>query len=498
MEKSPVVLIIMDGFGLREGKDGNAIAESETPNLDSYFSDYPFSRLKASGEAVGLPKGYFGSSEVGHLNIGAGRVVKQEEVRIDEMIEDGGFFENEALLNAAKNVKENNSNFHIIGMLSDKGVHSHINHLFALLKFCDQQGITPYIHAITDGRDTLPRVAEKYFEMLDEKIEEFGGDLKTIIGRYYAMDRDERWDRTKLAYDAVNCGEGHQVSSWKEAIKSARENDEGDEFIKPRVIDYDGLKDGDSMVFFNYRSDRPRQLTKALIEKDFDHFDRDVKDVNFVAMVPYYDDIPAPFICEKPHPDMTFGEYISNLGFSQYRIAETEKYAHVTYFFSGEREDPFSGEKRCVIDSPGVATYDQKPEMSAYKTTEKCLEVLNEGETDFIIMNFANCDMVGHTGDFEATVKAVETVDECIGKIVDKVEEKDGLTVITADHGNAETMLTEDGGAVTSHTDTLVPLCIIGEKVELRDGKLGDIVPTLLELIELDIPDEMTGNVLIK
>ncbi len=493
----PIVLIVMDGFGLKEDTHGNAIKQADTPNLGRYFAEWPFTTLSAYGEEVGLPEGFQGSSEVGHLNIGAGRLVKQEEVRIDKMIQSGEFFEKEELKEAIENVEENESNFHIMGLLSDKGVHAHIDHLFALMKFCHENDVEPYIHAFTDGRDTLPQVAEKYFQMLDEKLDRYGGDLKTVMGRYYAMDRDENWERTKLAYEAINEGEGEHVKSWKEALNRAYNSDETDEFIKPRVLDYEGLEEDDSVVFYNYRSDRPRQLTKALIEEDFDSFERDFKPVHFVGMVRYYNGMPAPYICEKPHPKMTLGEYFSNMGWRQYRIAENEKKAHVTYFFSGEREEPFEGEERIIKPSPNVATYDEIPEMSAYEITEECLGILDDA--DFVVMNFANCDMVGHTGDLEAAVEAVEAVDDCIGRIVDRVQELGGIALITADHGNAETMLTPEGDTVTSHTSTRVPFCIVGwqKDVGLKEGKLGDIAPTLLTVLDLDIPEEMTGDVLI-
>jgi 2,3-bisphosphoglycerate-independent phosphoglycerate mutase len=493
----PVVLIVMDGFGLRDEAEGNAIATADTPNLDHYFETEPFTQLDASGEPVGLPVGFQGSSEVGHMNIGAGRLVKQEVKLIDEAIDDGSFFEDEVLLDAAKHVQEDDVDVHLMGLFSDEGVHSHTDHLWALMQFFRTKDIEPVVHAFTDGRDTAPRAAQQYFELLDDKIEDYGGRLGTVIGRYYAMDRDERWDRTELAYDALVHANGDHVDDWHQALYEAYEAGEDDEFIKPRIVDHEGIDEGDVIIFYNYRTDRPRQLTKALTEEAFDGFDRDYTPVEFIGMVEYYDDMPAPHLVEKHHPENGLGEYLSTLDKTQYRIAETEKYAHVTYFFNGEVEDPYEGEERIVVPSPKVATYDVKPAMSAYEITDKCVKVLDE--TDWVIMNYANCDMVGHTGDFDATVEAVEAVDDCIGDVVEATLERDGVVFITADHGNADTLVASDGDRVTSHTTTPVPFCAIGfdDYFSLKPGKLGDVAPTMLTLLDMDVPDEMTGDVLV-
>ncbi len=490
--RTPAVLVVLDGYGLRDERDGNAIAHAETPNLSSLFQQ-SFARLDASGEAVGLPAGMMGSSEVGHLNIGAGRVVKQEVTLINEAISDGSFFENPTLLDTVDQADGND--VHIMGLLSDEGVHAHTDHLYALLAFYAQHDITPKIHAFTDGRDTAPKAARQYFEALEEEMERYDGELATIMGRYYGMDRDENWKRTRRAFEAINDGTGKEVESWKECLRDAYHEGETDEFITPRVLDHDGITEGDVLICYNYRTDRPRQLTKAFVEDGFDKFPRDHTELNFTGMVAYYDDMPAPHLYEKVHPKRGLGQYLSEQGYTQYRLAETEKYAHVTYFFNGEVEEPFDGEERIVTDSPDVATYDEEPKMAAEAITDNAVEILED--TDVVIMNFANCDMVGHTGDFDAAVTAVETVDRCIGRIVDAVQAHDGILLLTADHGNAE-LMRRDGDRVTSHTTAQVPITVAGEDVALRDGILADVAPTFLTVAGEDVPEEMTGDVLVQ
>jgi len=497
--RKPVVLIVMDGFGLRDEKEGNAIATANTPNLDKLFKEGLLSKLKAHGEAVGLPTGYQGSSEVGHLNIGAGRVVYQTQVLISKSIETEEFFGNKAFLKAINNVKKNKSHLHIMGLLQDQGVHAHQNHLFALLKMCTEHRVKPFIHVFTDGRDTLPKSTSVYLEALEEQMKKYPAQIKTIIGRYYAMDRDNRWDRINEAFKALESAESkNKVKNWREAINFAYEKGETDEFIKPIIIgDYDGISEKDSIIFLNYRGDRARQITKAFTEPKFNEFKRKKNDITYVCMAEYYKDVPALIAFKRPNMKNILSEYLSKNNKKALHAAETEKYAHVTFFFNGEIEKPFLGEDRILIPSPKVATYDLQPEMSAAKITTAVLKAMDEKEYDFIIMNYANCDMVGHTGIFKAAVKAVETVDECIGKIVKKVFEKKGVLLITGDHGNAEEMGI-GGKIITSHSTNLVPLCVLGTKfTKLKDGKLGDIAPTILKIMGMQIPKEMTGKVLI-
>ncbi len=500
-----VILIIRDGWGINPKKDGNAVLLGKTPNSDSYEKDYPRCVLKCHGEYVGLPAGTQGNSEVGHLNIGAGRVVYQSLTRIDKSIEEGDFFENEAFLDAIENCKKNSSSLHLMGLVQDQGVHAVTRHCISLLELAKKKGVeNVYVHAFTDGRDTPPKSAENYLRPLQDAINNMGvGRIASVMGRYYAMDRDNRWDRIELAYNALVKGEGKKLDSWKDALKDAYDNDESDEFIKPRVFDFDGIQDKDSVIFFNYRLDRARQMTHAFTEEKFDKFDREKRDVCYVAFTNYYDGMDA----EIAFPPLTnknlLGEVISSSGINQLRIAETEKYAHVTFFFNGQSETPFKNEVRVLIKSPNVATYDLQPEMSAYEVTNALLEKIEEDKYGLIILNFANGDMVGHTGKMDAAVKAVEAVDKCVGKIVDLfVKEKKGVALITADHGNCEQMMDYvRDDVMTAHTVNDVPFILVSDDmkdVKLKDGILADIAPTILDVMGIDKPEDMTGNSLIE
>lgn len=505
--KKPLVLIIRDGWGINPKKEGNAVLLAKTPNNNKYEKENPKTTLKCHGEYVGLPAGNQGNSEVGHLNIGAGRIVYQSLTRIDKAIEDGSFFRNPAFLKAINNCKKNKSYLHIIGLVQDQGVHAVTRHCIALVELAKKQGIeNVYIHAFTDGRDTPPQSAENYLRQLQDAINKIGiGRVATVTGRYYAMDRDNRWDRIELAYNALVKDEGKKVKNWKQAIEDAYKNKETDEFIKPRTIDFDGIKDKDSVIFFNYRLDRARQLTHAFTDKKFDKFKREKRDVLYVACTNYYDKMNAEIAFPPISNKNLFGEVISKKGLHQLRIAETEKYAHVTFFFNGQDETPFKNETRVLINSPKVATYDLKPEMSAYEVTEAVIDKINENKYDVIILNFANGDMIGHTGVLDATIKAVETVDLCIGKIVDlAVKEKKGTAIITADHGNCEQMIDYiTKKPMTAHTTNDVPLILISadeklKKAKLKRGILADIAPTMLEILKIKKPEEMTGQSLIK
>jgi len=498
MAKQPTVLVILDGFGLSPAKRGNAIAAARTPRLDSLFSSYPFTQLKACGEAVGLPEGQMGNSEVGHLNIGAGRVVYQDIVRISKAIEDGSFFKNEALISAVSWVKEHGSVLHLLGLVSPGGVHSLHTHLYALIELARRHNVPVMVHAFLDGRDTPPQSAHEYIAELEKRLEGVGS-IGTVCGRYYAMDRDKRWDRTQLAYDAIVRGTApHTAKSGYEAVMAAYERGETDEFVKPTVVEPHTIKDEDAVVFFNFRADRARQLTRALVDEGFSEFPTTAHPF-FVAFTPYEDDLELNVAFERENLVDTLGEWISKHHLKQLRIAETEKYAHVTYFFSGGREEPFEGEERTLIHSPKVATYDLKPEMSAHEITDAVVESMER--FDLVVMNYANCDMVGHTGIMEAAVRAVETVDECVGRVLDRTLSLKGTLVLTADHGNAEQMLDEDGTPHTAHTLNPVPFVIArqGYVCTLRDeGVLGDVAPTVLELMGLDIPQKMTGRSLLR
>ena len=509
MKKNLTMLAIIDGWGINEKEEGNAVKLAQTPNLDSIISQYPNTKIKTSGLDVGLPEGQMGNSEVGHTNIGAGRIVYQELTRITKSIQDGDFFEKKEFIDAINYCKKHNSDMHLYGLLSNGGVHSHITHLYALLELCKKQDFNKvYVHCFLDGRDTPPASGESFIAELEDKIKEIGvGKIATIMGRYYAMDRDKRWDRVELAYNALAKGEGLISNSAISAIESAYQREEFDEFVKPTVIVENEkpvatIKQNDSVIFFNFRPDRAREITRVFVDKAFDGFEKKFQYVNYVCMTQYDETMPGVEVAFKPTEiKNTFGEYISENGYTQLRIAETEKYAHVTFFFNGGNEVKYEGEDRILVASPKVATYDLQPEMSAYEVTDKVVDVIRKNEIDVIILNFANCDMVGHTGVLEAAQKAVETVDECIGKIVTEVLKVDGTIIITADHGNAEQMIDyTTGDPHTAHTTTPVPLIIAGckENIRLKEGRLADIAPTMLDLMGIEKPDEMTGESLIE
>lgn len=495
------VLCIMDGVGIRDTEYGNAVKMAKKPNLDYLIKNYPHSKLEASGELVGLPAGQMGNSEVGHTNIGAGRIVYQPLQLITNQIKNGEFFQNKNLLETIKHVKDNHSNLHICGLLSDGGIHSHINHLFGLIDLCKKEGISNvYYHVFLDGRDTLPNICLKYLDELSEKIKETSvGSIASISGRYYAMDRDNRWDRVKKAYDVMVTGTGIECNSYKDVIEKNYNEGIFDEFIVPTIIDKNGMiKDNDGLIAFNFRPDRLREIFKAITNPDFSDFEhKNLKNIKLTTMMPVSNEVICNNAFELQKLDNTLGEYLSKNHKTQLRIAETEKYAHVTYFFDGGVEKDLDGCKRILVNSPKVATYDLKPEMSAYEVTDKLIKEL-DNHLDVVILNFANGDMVGHTGNLDAAIKAVETVDDCIGKIYKKVEEIGGTLIVTADHGNSEVMIDDNGNVITSHTTNKVPFIITDKSIKLEDGKLADIAPTMLYLLGLDIPKEMTGNVLIK
>ncbi|SHH63886.1 phosphoglycerate mutase [Anaerosphaera aminiphila DSM 21120] len=504
----PVMLIILDGLGLGKEYKGNAVYLAKKPVIDSLRENCPNTTLKASGLAVGLPEGQMGNSEVGHLNIGAGRVIYQDLTRISKSIEDGSFYKNEHFLNSIENCKKNGSALHLMGLVSKGGVHSHMNHLLALVKLAKDNNLERvYIHAILDGRDVPPNIGLEDIRELEENLKEIGlGKIATVSGRYYAMDRDNRWERTKLAYDTYTLGNGENFSSAEELIKSNYEKNIFDEFVVPGSIlenekPIATIEDNDSLIFFNFRPDRARQIVRALADENFSGFKREVfRKIDITTMTQYDRTIPNVHIAfSETIPQNTLGEVLAKNGKRQLRIAETEKYAHVTFFFNGGREEPFEGEDRVLVPSPKVATYDLKPEMSAEEVTENVLERLDMKKYDCIILNFANPDMVGHTGSIPAAVKAIETVDSCLGKILDKLKEVGGAALVTADHGNSEVMLTDDNKPVTSHTTNLVPLYLFGvEDVELEEGRLCDLSPTILQLLNIEQPEEMTGKSLIK
>ena len=508
MSKKPYALIIMDGFGENSRHNGNAIYSANTPNLDKYMKDCPTSIVHASGMDVGLPDGQMGNSEVGHTNIGAGRIVYQELTRITKAIEEGTFFENEALKGAVENCKKHGSALHLMGLLSPGGVHSHQNHLYGLLELAKKNGLTDvHVHGFLDGRDVPPSSAEQYIKELVAKEREIGvGDIATIMGRYYAMDRDNRWERVGKAYDAIVKGEGAKANSAVEAIQESYNNDVTDEFVVPCVVEKDGkpvgkVKENDSVIFFNFRPDRAREITRTIVDPNFDGFEREFFKTYFVTMTQYDATMPNVNVAFKPESlTNTFGEYISSKGMTQLRIAETEKYAHVTFFFNGGVEKPYEGEDRALINSPKVATYDLQPEMSAFEVTDEVVSRIRSGKYDVVILNFANCDMVGHTGVFDAAVKAVETVDTCVGRVVDALLEMGGEALITADHGNADQMIDyETGEPFTAHTTNVVPLILIGrDDVKLKDGRLADLAPTLLDMMCIEKPAEMTGESLLE
>ena len=510
--KKPTMLMILDGFGLNPDSYGNAIAQAHKPNLDDIFARYPGTTLDASGSAVGLPDGQMGNSEVGHLNIGAGRIVYQDLSLISNAISDGSFFENKVIASAMDSALKKGKTLHLLGLLSDGGVHSHIDHLKALLKMAKMRGLEKvFVHAFLDGRDVPPRCAKEYITNLEDYMAELGlGRIVLISGRYYAMDRDKRWDRVRLAYDAMTLRQGRSAATAMEAMDIAYSNDENDEFVIPTCIGGDfideyglAVQDGDSMIMYNFRPDRAREITRAFVDNDFDGFKRTAKldDINYVCMTEYDATMPNVTVAYPPERlENTFGEYISSLGLTQLRIAETEKYAHVTFFFNGGVEEPNKNEDRILVPSPKVATYDLQPEMSAYQVTDQVIQAIGSDKYDVIILNFANADMVGHTGIMDAAIKAIETLDACVPRIVEAVLGKGGQILLTADHGNADVMLDESGSVVTSHSLNPVPLLHIAEDpVHLASGgRLSDIAPTMLELMELKIPPEMTGRSLVE
>ncbi len=494
----------MDGFGKNESTYGNAIAAAKKPNLDKIVSENPMTFIGASGLDVGLPDGQMGNSEVGHTNIGAGRVVYQELTRITKSIQDGDFFTNEALVGAMENCKKNSSALHLMGLMSDGGVHSHNTHLYGIMELAKRSGVDKvYIHCFMDGRDVPPTSGKDYLAELYEKCDEIGvGEIATVMGRYYAMDRDNRWERVVKAYKAMTEGEGVKFDCACKMMEESYANDVTDEFIVPAVSEKAvPVKDNDSIVFFNFRPDRAREITRAFVDPAFSGFEREqLKGLYYVCMTQYDATMPNVHVAFKPESlENTFGEYISDKGLKQLRIAETEKYAHVTFFFNGGVEKQYPGEDRILVKSPAVATYDLQPEMSAYEVTDKLLAAIDSDKYDAIILNYANCDMVGHTGVFDAAVKAVEAVDTCVGKIVDAVAAKGGVTLITADHGNADKMYEADGSPFTAHTTNPVPFIVVGYPCELREGgRLCDIAPTMLKIMGLEQPKEMTGVSIIK
>lgn len=504
MSKKPVALIIMDGFGYNPDDYGNAIKAANKPNLDKYMQG-PHTIIGASGLDVGLPDGQMGNSEVGHTNIGAGRIVYQMLVKISKSIKDGDFFENKALVASMNNCKEKNSSLHLMGLLSPGGVHSHMEHLYGLLEMAKRNGLEKvYVHAFLDGRDVPPSSAAEYMEEAAAEIKKIGvGSVATIAGRFYAMDRDNAWDRVEKAYNALVLGEGVQESDPVQAIKNSYANEITDEFMLPTVVDKNGMiKVNDSVVFFNFRPDRARQVTRAFVDPEFSGFERKngYFPVHFVCMAQYDAAMPNVSVAFPPEQlTMTLGEYLSKSGKTQLRIAETQKYAHVTFFFNGGEEKQFEGEDRILIKSPDVETFDMKPEMSAFEVTDAVVDAINSDKYDVIILNYANCDMVGHTGVFDAAKTAVEAVDTCVGRMVDAILAKGGAALITADHGNADKMYEPDGSAFTAHTTNPVPFIVVGEDCELREGGvLADIAPTILKLLDLPQPAEMTGKSLIK
>ena len=510
MKKNIVALLILDGWGIGKDYPGNAIAQSNTENYNRLTKDYPSTELSASGIDVGLPEGQMGNSEVGHLNMGAGRIVYQELTRITKSIKDKDFFENETFLEAIENCRKNNTSLHLMGLLSDGGVHSHNTHLYALLELAKKENFDDvYIHAFLDGRDTPPECGDQYLKELESKIEEIGvGKIATIMGRYYAMDRDQRWSRVEKAYNAIVLGMGEKVKDCNECILKTYSKKITDEFVLPAVIVDDSgeaigkIKDDDSIIFFNFRPDRARELTRALVDRDFKGFDRKkaVK-THFVSMTMYDSSIAGVRAAYKPvEYKNTLGEYLSSKGKDQLRIAETEKYAHVTFFFNGGVEAPNDKEERVLIPSPRVATYDLEPEMSAVKIKNEAIERVKSGKYDVMILNFANPDMVGHTGKIEPTIEGIEVVDKCLGELTKAILDSGGKALITADHGNAERMLDEETcGKVTAHSTNKVPCIILGEEdIEVKPGKLGDVAPTLLEMMNLEIPKEMEGLSLIR
>ena len=501
--KKPIALLILDGYGYNPEKAGNAIAGVSDKYIDKLIEKYPNTLINASGMAVGLPDGQMGNSEVGHTNIGAGRIVYQELTRISKAIKDGDFFENEIFADAISNCIENNTALHLIGLLSDGGVHSHNTHLYGLLELAKKKGLKDvYIHCFLDGRDVPPSSAKDYIIELENEIKKIGtGKIATIMGRYYAMDRDNRWERVEKAYKAMVLSDGNKAESAVSAITASYEAEIVDEFVIPTIIEgTEPIKAGDSLIFFNFRPDRAREITRTFVDPAFNGFKREFFPLYYVCMTQYDVTMPNVKVAYKPQSlKNTFGEYISDKGLTQLRIAETEKYAHVTFFFNGGIEAEFEGEDRALIPSPKVATYDLQPKMSAYLVKDEALKRIESDKYDVIILNYANCDMVGHTGDFEAAKKAVKTVDECVEATVEAILKKGGTALITADHGNADLMFTEKDGIVTAHTTNPVPLIICGDgNIKLRgNGCLADLCPTMLDIMEIEKPSEMSGESLL-
>ena len=502
MTKKPLALIIMDGYGIAPAGAGNAISLASTPNMDKYMSTCAHTKLFCSGLSVGLPDGQMGNSEVGHTNMGAGRIVYQELTRISKAIDDGDFFKNAAICGAIDNCLNQQSTLHIMGLVSDGGVHSHNTHLYALIKLAKKRGLTDVaVHCFLDGRDVPPDSGLDYIKQLQAEIDKIGiGRIATVMGRYFAMDRDNRWDRVEKAYRAIASAQGVSETNAVDAVTESYVEKVYDEFVVPTVISGGApVKENDSIIFFNFRPDRAREITRTFVDDDFDAFARpDYARVQFVCMTQYDALMPNVSVAFAPQTlENTFGEYISNQGLAQLRIAETEKYAHVTFFFNGGVEQVYPGEDRALIASPKVATYDLKPEMSAYEVTEEAVKRINSDQYDVMILNFANCDMVGHTGILDAAIAAVEAVDSCLGKVVDAILAKGGIALVTADHGNADQMFDTDGGPFTAHTTNQVPLVMIGKDAPLTEGCLADIAPTMLKLLGLKQPQEMTGHSLI-
>ena len=509
MNKKVTMLMILDGFGINENKEGNAIALAKTPNLDKIFKQNPNTVIKTSGLDVGLPEGQMGNSEVGHTNIGAGRIVYQELTRITKTIEDGDFFSIPELLGAIENCKKHNSKLHIMGLLSDGGVHSHIRHLYALLELAKRNDFEDvYVHCFMDGRDTPPASGEGYIAELEKKMAEKGvGTIASISGRFYAMDRDKRWERVQKAYDALVNGIGEKITSATKAIEDSYQKEIFDEFVVPTLIcntenePVATISANDSVIFFNFRTDRARELTRSLVDKEFSGFERKEYFPLYYACFTNYDETikNVEIVFKKEELKNTFGEVVSKNGLTQLRIAETEKYAHVTFFFNGGEEKQYAGEDRILVPSPKVKTYDMQPEMSAIEVTDKVVEAIESKKYDAIILNYANPDMVGHTGILEAAIKAIETIDTCVGRVVEAIEKTEGTLIITADHGNSEQMIDyATGEPHTAHTTNPVPLVLIGKQAKLKKGRLADLAPTMLDLMGIDKPIEMTGESLIE
>ncbi len=509
MKRKPMMLMILDGFGINDNEKANAVKLAHKPNIDNLMKTWATTEIYTSGLKVGLPEGQMGNSEVGHTNIGAGRIVYQDLTRITKSIEDGDFFSIKEITEAIENCKKHHSKLHIMGLLSDGGVHSHIRHLVALLEAAKRKDFEDvYVHCFLDGRDTPPASGESYIAQLEEKMKEKEvGKIASISGRFYAMDRDKRWDRVEKAYDVLVKGEGEKATSVISAIESSYQQEVFDEFVLPTVICNSNneplatIQDNDSVIFFNYRPDRAREITRSLVDPEFDGFKVKPLNLYYVCFTQYDETIPNVHIAFKPESlKNTFGEYVSSQGLTQLRIAETEKYAHVTFFFNGGEEKQYPGEDRILVPSPKVQTYDMQPEMSAVEVTDKVVEAIQSDKYDCIILNYANPDMVGHTGNLEAAIKAIETIDECVARVVAAIEEKNGMIIMTADHGNAEQMIDyKTGEPHTAHTTNIVPLVLIGvEGVQLKTGKLADLAPTMLDLMGLPKPEEMSGESLLQ